>query len=318
MKIAIVSTGEAKAILDHTEGNFLGYSKDAVAFFVDNPLQKLETELPVANTCIGVQNLMLHEDLRKALLDDHVKVSKEFPVSSLFAFFNGENFSEWAEISFSQKFMSGNVGPEVGFTTGVGFRVAYDVLEAVPSIPKLKEVLRNLNYRGEVLCSVAENFTLTGVAFGHFYGHFAVFSEISRNSVQEILDFVFGKFPECKLYNSCCVANLVSQPPFPLIIPNSASPLHAPRSAEKHLWRIMINNLVETVLITTRGMSLSEARRRLRRTVENMLHYNSTLQYRNDYGFNLNFVLSAKKYEDAKTSNWKKPTNQPTNQPTNL
>jgi len=291
MKIAIMD----KSIVDHTEGNVFGANRDSEALFAGDPLFTPRVEnIPVVNTCIGVRNLLLSEELRKNF-ETHLGVVEGKDISTIYSLFNGEDFGDWLEVSFSKRFMTGEVGPEVGFVTGVGLKITEDIYQAIPQLIQLKDALKRIQYRGEILCTLTEGFQLTRVEFGHYYGHFALYSECAKSSVQGLLDFLFGTTKSCELYDSCCVANLVSQTPFPTLGGISQGQINAPKGAEKHLWRILLGNS-EIVLIVVHGNYLSEAKRRLRRTIENMKQYSDCLQYRIDYGNHCQFLLCQEKY----------------------
>jgi len=293
----ITKSGEAKPIIDHTEGNYLGYNFEAEGVFVEDALTPVDWEgKPYVNTCIGVQNLILKPELQKAFYES-LAFERTNSVSTLFALFNGEEFSDFLEVSFSDRFMNGEVGPRLGFITGVGLRVGENLYEAVPQLLRVKQALKDIKYQGEVSFGVSERYTLTGVHFGHLYGHFALFSEICKNTVQEMLDFMFGIFPKIELYDSIAVGNVISQPPFPCIIQNTNGPIHADKGAEKHLWRVILGGTLEVVLHTVHGTYLGEARKRLRRTIEKMLKYSDVLQYRTDFGYGAQFVLTKERYE---------------------
>lgn len=299
MKVAILNTqGGLRSVFDHTEGegNTLKIEKDTEAILVERPTDILEVTVPVGNSCIGVANLMMREDLRKGFFQVAGVFPEKSTVSSVFAFFNGTDFSDWLEVAYSDRLLSGEVGPRVGFTTGCGLKVKESILEALPGLLAVRDALRELNYRGEILCGVAEDFTLTNISFGHFWGHFGMFTEMCTAKTQGVLEFIFGKVPMLELYESCCVSNLVTLPPFP-IPANESQRLNAPKSAEKHLWRIQYGPASEIVLIAVHGSSVGEARRRCRRTLDNMRQYEDTIQYRIDYGLRRRFVLCQRDYE---------------------
>ncbi len=304
MKVGIVTEGEAKAILDHTEGNFIGVTPGINAVLCCNPLTNVETNYPVANAGIKVANLLVNRDLRERF-NELLGFEAVTPVSSLYSFFNGESFSDWIEVSYSTKLLSGNVGPNVAFSTGVGMKPKASVEEAVPTIRKLKDALKELDYIGEVYCGLAPDFVVTNVLFGHFPGHFAMYNEICKEPTQGVLDFIFGQHGQCELYDSVCVSNLVYQHPFPLNIPIGGRAISAPKGAEVHLWRqAVVNN--EIVLITVYGSYIGEARKRIIRTLENLRHYDDNLMYRTDYGYGKQFVLAQEQYEKFLQNPWRK------------
>lgn len=287
-------TGEAKCLADHAENVVIGTQGDIEAVFADHPMIELGElpEVPLANTCVAVQNAILNEPLREGLFEAW-KVKVGPGKSTFYSLFNGQEFGDWLEVSYSSRFMTGGVGPNVGFVHGAGIKVV-GVEEALPSLGEIKKALQGFEYRGQVMLHVNESFELTGINFGHYYAHWAIYSELCKNSNMEMLDFIFGKFQSCELYDSVCVANLVSLCPFPSLGLQNQS-IHAPKNAEKHLWRVP-RGASETVLCAVHGDNVHEARRRLRRTIENMLQSSPELQYRTDYGFGLGFVLAKEQY----------------------
>jgi hypothetical protein len=292
--------------MDHTEGNYLGYNHEAGGLFMEDPMTPLMwKDKMYANTCIPVQNLILNKDLREAF-NAELGVEVAPAASQLFMLFNGTEFSDILEVSYSDRFMNNEVGPKLGFITGVGLKVPDDINDSVPQLRKLKEMLKLMNYRGEVAIGLSERFTVTGVHFGHLYGHWALFSEICKNSVQDMLDFIFGTFPKIELHDSLAIGNVVSQPPFPNVIDNVNGSIHAPKDAEKHLWRVILGGSLEIALVAIHGTYLGEARKRIRRTLNNMLRYSDTLQYRTDYGYNATFVVCKGKYDHYSKSPFEK------------
>jgi len=307
MNISVITkSGEAKPIIDHTEGNFLGYNFEAKGVFVEDALTPMDWEgKPYVNTCIGVQNLIMNQELRKAF-HESLAFENTASVSTLFSLFNGTEFSDFIEVSFSDRFMNNEVGPKLGFMTGVALKVDGDPYEAIPQLSRVKKALTDLGYKGEVALGVSERFTLTGIHFGHLYGHFAMYAEICQNSVQDMLDYMFGECPKIELYDSLAVGNVISQPPFPSIVNNTNGQIRADRGAEKHLWRVILGGMVEIVLHTVHGTYMGEARKRLRRTIEKMLSYSDILQYRTDFGYGGKFILCKEKYERLLISPHKK------------
>ncbi len=285
-------TGEAKCVVDHVENALLGLTPSVEVVFADHPLADLLGEIPVLNSCVAIRNAILHPELQQGLFETW-QVKPGPWKSSFFALFNGTDFSDWLEVGFSTRFMTGNVGPVVGFAQGAGLR-AEGVLDGVRGMDKVQRTLRDIGYRGQVLLYVNELFELTDVRFGHFYAHWGIFSELCKVSNGEMISFLLGDMPGCELYDSVCVANLVSMMPFPSLSIQTQA-IHAPKNAEKHLWRVP-RGLGETVLITVHGDTVHEGRRRIRRTLDNMLQGNPDLQYRTDYGYGLGFTLARERY----------------------
>lgn len=305
MKIAIVSpTGEAGAVLDHSDNCSEGVQNDSEAIFVDSPLCDVPSELPIANTSIGVKNVILNADLRHELLNRHLGITHLPMKSCLYALFNGKEFSDWMEICYTRRFMNSEIGPDVGFSSGVGMRIDQDVCNAVTNMSKLKEIVAALNYRGEVCCGLAEDGGITGVSFGHVWGMYGMFQELCQQSVDQDVDktmeFIFGEELTCTLYDSICVSNIVSKHPFPLITNTHTGYLRTPKYSNNHVWRVGLGSTVEIVMLTSSGVSLKEARRRVHRSQNNMRKYDDFIQYRTDFGFSENFIIMRDKYEEMK------------------
>lgn len=288
-------TGEAKCIADHTETVVLGFQGSVDGIFVDHPLASLDgaPEVPVVNTCVAVRNAMLSEPLQKGLMEAW-KVQPGKMKSSFFSLFNGREFGDWLEVGFSGRFMTGNVGPNLGFIHGAGIRVQ-NLEEALPNLSIIQQTLVDMGYQGEVLLYVDDLFRVVSVQFGHYYAHWAMYGELCKSSSAEMLGYLFGTSQKCELYESVCVANLVTLYPFPSL-GLQVQGIHAPKNAEKHLWRVPFGSS-EKVLVTVHGDNVHEARRRVRRTIENILQSSPDIQYRIDYGFGLDFVLAKEQYK---------------------
>ncbi len=291
MKIGILSTvGTANAIIDHAEDTVLGYQPNIKDYLVEDALMRLDKDCNYINTCVGVQNFILNKKARELILD-LLEIKFVSPQSSIYSLFNGEVFSDWLEVYFSTRLMTGEIGPSVGFTMGSGIKIQCNIEEAFPQMIKIKSFLKDIKYKGEVLCGITENFKICNITFGHFYGHFGMYMELLKSgTVKNALEFILGSRNTCELYENLVLSNVISTQPYPLTLPNTSNRILAPQSAEKHLWRIR-NLTLEYVLVTIHGNSLQEAKRRMRRTLDNMSNYDSNLQYRIDYGRVPNFIL---------------------------
>jgi hypothetical protein len=299
MKVAIVSTiGELESVVGHGTMATVGRTEDTTALMLESPLLPLDENLLMINGSIEIQNYLLNPNIHKAI-NEQLGITGEPGCSSLYGFWNGEKFSDWLEVCFSLKLMSGNVGVEAGFTTGTALRVDCEAKLALPQIELIEKFLKETSYKGEVLLTITKDFKVTRLGFGHFYGHFGLYTELSRlGKVDGILEFLGGIQPELILGDALGIGNIVSLPPFPWKIPQVKSRvILAPQSAEKHLWRIR-NEQLQFVYVTVRGLSLIEAKRRMRRTMDNMASYNPDIQYRIDYGHSTSsFVLGLETYQ---------------------
>lgn len=291
-------SGTGKAILDKTEGNVLWPSEGKVgAIFTDVILpETLESKFPVVNTTREVIGVMTVAQLTEAFMENVGINPTAESTSVLYSIFNGSSFSDWIEISYSNRLMDREVGPRLNYTTGVGLRVEQDIFAAIKGLSKLRDFLLETKYMGEIAVSISPEFVITGIQFGHSACFFAMYSEMCTCDVQTMLDFSAGLLKKLEVYDTCCVSNLVSKAPFPWISDFTSTMIQAPRGAEKHFWRFESKS-GEYGLVVTHGKYIREARQRLLRTIQNMLHYDQDLQYRTDFGWNRKFVLEQVKYD---------------------
>jgi hypothetical protein len=310
MKLAIInSDGSNKSVWEHTVGNELNQVGGCEGMFLDSPMvDDRSVDLPVVNSCVGIQNILLNDELRSDLYQS-MGIIPGASTASLYALFNGTKFSEFIEIAYSGRFMTGDIGPDIIFSHGAGIKCKSHIHEAFPALIKLREMLTKLQYHGEVFCTISKDFIITDVRFGHNVWAFGMFSEICKSSVQDMLGFMFEQVEVCELHESICVANLITSAPFPS---RSLTPkkIHAPKGAEKHLWRIPYGGS-ENVLAICHGSYLKEARKRIRRTIDNLLSFDNELQYRLDYGLRMEFVLNSDEYKKFEETNYSLPVSDP-------
>jgi hypothetical protein len=277
--------------------------------FLDSPLlNDGSINLPIVNSCVGIQNIILNEELKTQLFESMGIAQGQCRGnndSCLYMLFNGEKFSDILEASYSERFMTGDIGPNVGFTHGAGIKCKSEVYEAFPALIRLREFLTKVEYHGEVLCNITPDFLMTNVWFGHCAWGFGMFSEICKSTTQDMLEFMFEKVDNCELYESICVSNLITNSPFPNRgLANRI--IHAPKGAEKHLWRVPRLG-GESIFITCHGSYLKEARKRIRRTIENLLGFDQELQYRIDYGLRMSFNMCKQEYKQFEEMSFTQP-----------
>lgn len=280
MKIAIVDTiGTARYVMDHGHDTFLGTPEDKADGYFLGQISNTNGAALVANSCVAAQRFAVDPEQWQLFLDA-LGVSTAPPITEIYALFNGREFSDWLEISHSQRFMNSDVGPEVGFTCGTALKIKDDLPVAIPQFPQLQAALAGMGYRGQVLLGITKNFELATLNIGHFFGHFSLFCEMAMNRMQDILEFIFGEVVTCPVREGVAFANLVTKQPFP-----SAGQGHisAPKPAESHLWRMFYPVAQEKVLITAHGIHYWEARVRVYRTLDKMRELNTDLQYRTDF-----------------------------------
>jgi hypothetical protein len=304
MKIMVNSKVFGGAIVARCQDVTQNLMSDTEAVLAENPLVEIPEGLKEINTCTGVKTLVLDVEMKKAFLE-LVGCSKEKPVSTLYGFFNGSRFSPFIEVSYSDRFMTGGAGPTVGVSVATAISCETGMVkEAIRNFSNLEIALTKIKYHGEVLIFLASDYTMTNISFGHFYAHFALFNEISKIPTQKIVEFCVGD-DALDIFPSIVVGCLVSKQPFPYLV-NVDNHILAPKTAEKHLWRYVVEGGNEIVFVTVHGQSVWEARRRIKNTLENMRKFDDFLQYRTDFGFQSDFVLSKEKLEEFKKEVWNK------------
>tara|TARA_R100000306_G_scaffold20824_1_gene24734 strand:+ start:4829 stop:5737 length:909 start_codon:yes stop_codon:yes gene_type:complete len=288
MRIALIDqTGTCRTIADKGYDCFLGSLEENADGYFCGQLTHTNGTGPVANSCTA----MLRFSLEPEMLHEYLHAlgcSGKDPVSYVYGLFNGKEFSDLIEVSFSGRFMNHEVGPHLGFTCGTAIKISEDFGAAIPQYTNVLESLSSMNYRGEVCFGIAKNFELVNLTFGHFYGHFALFAELALNKVQDILEFIFGEVITCPLRDGIALGNLVTKYPFPA---HGEGRITAPRNAETHLWRMFYPINQEKVLVTAHGKTLREAKQRVYRSINNMASYDDTIQYRSDFYRNEDFLL---------------------------
>lgn len=299
MKIGVIpSQGTIYGLIDHLNNVQLG-DTDVDALMVEHVQTPLVDGKSYINTSRGLQTFLVVDAVREPYLKalDYTPRAKE--VSALYCLFNGKDFSDWLELSYSKRLMNNDVGPEFSFITGVGLKPNCVVEEAVKGIDALKQLLLDTEYKGEVYIGITKDYKICNIKFGHLYSCFAMFYEICENKrCDGVLGFLLGDTNECKLSDHIVVSNIISKAPFPYMQKKTSSyTLPNITEASKQTWNIS-NKLCTYALIVSKGEYLSEARRRLRRTLYNMAKYDTELQYRTDYGLRREFVLSRERYKE--------------------
>ena len=293
MKLGLVGSNAVKAICEHTTDVRVGIDDLTEGVIIEHPSTHVN-DIPCINTCIAVQNMMARPELEKAFYKELGLVAA--PVASfLYGFVGPKGFSDLLEISYSTRFMSGDVGPTLGFTQGTALPVPEEVYEAFPVLKDIEKTLIDLEYAGEIALGCTPDYKICTMLFGHQTGMFALYTELSQLSAQANFEWCFGKGTSCRLHvNGVSVTTLLSNSSFPVPSPK-ASEVIAPVGAEKHLYRVQFG-LHEVAFVATWGTDMGEAKRRARRTIENCISFNPELQYRIDYGYKERFILSQQKY----------------------
>lgn len=290
MKLAWLGSVNTPAIIEHTKNVTQGCMPNCEGAILEDVLQAAP-EIPVINTCIAAKNFMLHKTLRDEVLEAF-GVIKHTPHAFLYGFFNGENFSDLIEISYKIHFMSHDAGPALGFVQGAAMPCSPAVYQAFPNLEKIRSGLADLEYRGEITIGITKNFQICSIAFGHFSGGWSLYTEMSTQTAQNNFEFCFGEQKECKVHENCIAFNtLLSLHPYPCKIKINTQ-IKAVAGAEKHLYRQWYTPEQEIAYACCWGNSISEARQRIYRIINNCKQYSPDLQYRSDVGRNCKFIFN--------------------------
>lgn len=294
MKLAVVTqTGIGNILADKCEDIVVGRVEQEDALNIsDNILVPIKGE--ALNYSIGAQAIALNPEMREQVYEK-LSLTKEKTISRISALFNGQRFSPWVEVSYSPRFMDGEVGPDIGFACGVSCLVDFPLEDALPQFHGVVDFIAGLNYRGQVTLDIGEGCVITGFMLGFSPAIFAMMCEASKLGVRDMLEFASGSVAHCEYYESLIVSNLISRSPFPALIPQER--IRAPASAERHLWR-MRTGPVEPVLVTVHGDYYGTCHKRMTGTIINLLQFDSYLQYRSDPGKSRQMVLTADKWLD--------------------
>lgn len=251
--------------------------------------ESIETPIEIAgnkeyaNSSVGIQSI-------QQIPEAQDRVNKELSIqdgrigTAIYTVSNGSNFADWIEIDFSLKMFSGNIGPNVIFTQGCGMKLDINPLDAVARLASLRDTIEKLEYRGEVLVLINENFTINSVLFGHNFGPMAILSELSALPVSNIINFIFGTSNTLKLQDDIVVGNLVWQIPYPALPPRLLPPMVAPVAAEKHIWRVHENSHELALLMSKGNGAYKNCWTRIGYTLRNIKLSNPYICHRNDYG----------------------------------
>jgi hypothetical protein len=295
MKIGLYANKSPRAILEHTKEVTLGVTIDTEGIMVEDVLHDVPSKLPVINTSVGAKVITSMGENRELFYKELGFVSQA-PDSFLYGFLSPDSVSDFMEMQISGKFMTGDVGVDIGFVQGTGVPCSKEVYAAFPKLEGLVDALHVLEYSGEVVIGVTRDFQLCSLTLGHCTGAWSLFTELAQQSPQETLEFCFGKRPSCQLHSDrIAVCTMLSYSPYPYIDTEPFSVL-APRIAERHLYRFNVGNS-ELAYAAASGCAVFEARRRIRRTTDNCSNYNATLQYRIDYGVRADFVFCQDSYK---------------------
>jgi len=257
-----------------------------------------------------IRSIQTHEDVSESTkqilgIPEPTPDGSNPTVSLLFGVTNGVEMSEMLEIGYGKRLMNGEIGPDVGFSHGVGIRCNGNLSKKFPMYDKLVEFLAEMEYRGEVLIALGEDAQIVDISFGHHPHQFAMFAEAAKIDVDEIMGFCIGDRATCQLHSTMILANLVSKTPFPAVQVSEDGGIECSKTCDPCVWRIWgPDSLVAVVCVHAdypadddTANQLGQARKRCFGLLGAMRSLEDSLQYRTDAGARLRFVLSQDVYE---------------------
>ena len=295
MKLGYLGESEYRTVLEHSKEVSLGITEEVQGVVMERANIEPPPDLPALNTCTGVCALERSESLREEFLHAH-SVEIAYPQTYLYGYMGVDGLSPVIELTYSVRFLTGEVGPQVGFVQGAGLLSKINPLDALPEAKDVLDSLRDIGYRGEIALGVSPHFRICEIMFGHFVGGFALFAELCASSVDEVFEWCLRGGKQPVVHDNVSLVTLLSYPPFPYLGDASIS-VKAPTGAEKHLYRVLQGN-VETAYAAAWGKDVYEGKRRVRKTIENCKAYNKDIQYRIDYGCKQRFLLNGDRWEE--------------------
>jgi hypothetical protein len=293
MELAYVGDSAYRLVIEHSKNITLAITESTEAVVVESATIEPPTDLPAINTCPGVRALAINREWEAEFRSIH-NVKDAYPATFLYGFISASGLSDMMEMTYSTRFLTGEIGPQVTFSKGTGLKCVEDLGQAVPDLPALVKSLVEIEYRGEIAFGITKDFHICAVRFGNFPLGFALYTEISKFSPQDNYEWCLDVGEAGRLNDSISVATLLSYPDYPY---DTSTPLSikAPASAEKHMYRFMVD-ATEVAYSAAWGEDIMEAKRRCRKTIDNCRNYNKDIQYRIDYGYKESFIISAERW----------------------
>ena len=296
MKIGILANTAPRALLGHMTNAVLGTPSDIEGIVVDHIDMEVPEGIPVVNTCIGAR-VLEHDDKVRAAFDEEAELSDGTPDAFLYGFVSPTGVSDLMEMTVCNRLMVGGVGPRCGLVQGTALSCSPEVYQAFPQLAGIFDMLHQIQYCGEISIGITRTFEICTINFGHCLGGFALFTEMAKQRPQLTYEFAFGKHDRCELYDErISITTLMSYPNYPY---DNSVPFQVmgPNQAERHMYRTT-SGACELAYAAASGEQLFEARRRIRRTLQNCRSYNDDLQYRTDAGKFQKFVFNVDKYKE--------------------
>ena len=305
MKLSLIpQRGSIRSLVNKIPNVQIGLGDDIDRVLFEDLSIPLEPAVgkQIANSCQGLRTILAIPEATKRIHKE-LGVQEGTKVTAIYSLFSGEIFSDWIELDFSCKLFSGNIGPDIIFTQGCALKLEINPLEAIARMSTLRDTLQKLDYRGEIIILINDNYTISSIHFGHFFGAFALMSELSELQTSNMIGFIFGDSNSIRLSDDIALGNLVWQLPYPARMLEPQAPISAPQSAEKHIWRLQ-DQRQELALLTAKGDgAYKNCWRRIGYTSRNLKLSDPNLCYRNDYGNSKRtFLFSEEKFEKFKTA----------------
>ena len=214
MKIGYVGDVSHRTVTHHVKQTTLGMREDRDAYVLERAEINWDTDKPMLNTSEPVRELLASKDLCSKFNKLYM-LDNERPTTYLYGFMGEHTTSDLIEVAYSTKFMSGEVGADVGFVQGVGI-AAKEPFQAIPDLSNLVQGLQTMGYRGEFTIGITKYYQLSGLTLGHFTGGFALFLELAKGSMDTYYEFCLsGNEPKGLHTNGVSVCTLMSMGPFP-------------------------------------------------------------------------------------------------------
>jgi hypothetical protein len=282
MNIGYAGTANYRAVIEHTRDVTLNVNEDAQAVIVESALMAGPTDLPVINTSPCVRGLMVDDECARGFKELY-NIHDGYPATYLYGFIGPSGVSDLIELTHSTRFLTGEIGPQLGFAQGTA--IACD----------------------DHTTMATKGFGICEVRFGHFTGGFCLYNELTSNNIQDSYEWCIGRGEPATLHtNGLSVCTLISHGPYPHDLAVHSA-VKAPSGAEKHLYRVC-HDKAEVAYAGAWGKDIFEAKRRCRKTLENCAQYDKAVQYRIDYGYKDLFVLNQDRYIDFGGVERGKPT----------
>lgn len=290
MKIGYMGERSYRAVIEHSKEITLAINEETEGVIVESALTEPPPDLLALNTCTGVRVMALNEEIRDNFNEVH-GLSGGYPIVYLYGLLSPDGPSDFIEMTHSTRFLTGDIGPEVLFCQGSAVACDDSVYMAVPGLRGLINNLIDIGYRGEIAFGITADFKISAIQYGHLTLGFTLYTELSKHSPQSNYEWALGHGIGGKVHNKCTsIATLLSYPPFPYPVDKPMS-VRAPNIAEKHLYRIQ-EGMHEIAYAAAWGDDVHEAKRRVRKTIDNCRNYNKDIQHRIDYGHKQRFLIT--------------------------